>query len=246
MQNIKTNETLQIDDIYFDKPELEDNTNNINIKLWYNFNTNPNTSPNTNPNPNTLQLETFFIKYKKQVVYEKNETELIFFINDENKIFFDLLDKKIIQYIQKSKILKKIGLKGMATYRTIISEADNNNNKVNILRTNFSNVKMYDKSKTLITNMDVLVKNTKCDIIVEPFAIVIDVNNKVIYTNIYVRQIVVNQDEIMKPKKIELLDYSLINSETSSDDEYTKASDNNEDNNFDAEDIYNSITSDDS
>ena len=229
MDNIISINKLDMDMIYFDKPEFVDNQY-MNIKLWYNFSGTINDYDN-------LRLETFFIKLNKQKIYEKNKNELMFYLSPDNILGFEQFDKQVIKHIQDSKLLKKLNLKGTYTYRTLVNEVNITNQSmqgiqpnqltqpnIKLLRcTMLYNSKIYNNAKQIIPNNTTnkyIIKNSICNLILEPDSVIIDLKHKTIYTNLKIQQMLILQVHMPKPKKIELCDYAFVDSDSEPEPEF--------------------------
>ena len=216
MDNIFRIKDVDFEKIVYGEPVIVEKNKYISVKLWYDFGSKRNKID---------APETFFVRNPELCISGINKGELSFNLNDTTKELYDFyskLDVKSISYIESNSILKKYNLKGV-TYRTIINQCTDDEN-LNFFRTRLiggkSPTKVFDLYRNLIESdrqSKFLEIGNKVKTIVEPDAIVIDLQNKRIFTNIILRQVLVVYARFMEPKKIELSDYSFADS----DDENT-------------------------
>jgi hypothetical protein len=76
---------------------------------------------------------------------------------------------------------------------------------------------VYTMDKKIVSHEQqnkLLVKDAHVMSIVEPDAIVIDLQNKTIFTNIVTRQVLITKQKQTKPHKVVLTDFSFVDSDT--------------------------------
>lgn len=163
-----------------------------------------------------LNSKSFFIQTNELEVHEVNDQYISFIVNNEN-ILSDL-DNKAVKKIQESGLNKKYGIK---RYKGIICEATDDNN-LNIIRLKLTNTKFYTNSKSGKSFNDVkqfIKKGTKMKIIFEVDKIVIDLTNKIMFTNI-----ILNQAKLkLVPQKLVLSEYSFIDENSDSENDSSKS-----------------------
>jgi hypothetical protein len=151
-----------------------------------------------------------------------NNTIILSLKSKENiKKMFDDIDTYIVKLIQEKKITKK--LKTKFNYRQLTSTFTNKDLTCEILSLNVeleSNYKteIYEKKnkKLTIDNAIKLMKdNAKVDLVLELMSVSFNKDDKFIYLDNVVRQMKVKK---VKPKRIEKLEYSFIDSDSEESD----------------------------
>lgn len=211
MENIVKPNSFDFNKLVYDEPMVNgDNSDKyIIVKLWYDF-----TDTKDSDSP-----ETVFVKNPSMPLSETSKNELVFELNDTNdlKLFYDTMDQSSINYLKTSGLLKKYKLKDI-TYKTIVNETNDPNK--NMLRLNLSGTtNVYTLDKKVVSNEQqtkLLVKDAHVMTIVEPDAIIIDVHNKTIFTNMVTRQVLVTKQKQHKPQKIVLSGFSFVDSDNDS------------------------------
>jgi hypothetical protein len=140
---------------------------------------------------------------------------------DELKKMFDNIDSHVVSVIQERKITKK--LKTKFNYRQFTSTYTNKDNNYDILsfNVNFNNdvnyvTDIYENKHNKVTydNAAQLLKNNaRAEVVLELVSIVFDKADGHIYLENIVRQMKIKK---IKPKRIDNMPYSFIDSETES------------------------------
>lgn len=214
MNNIFNIEHVNFDKIVYGDPIVVEKDKYIVIKLWYDFNSQRNKFDSP---------ETFFIRNPEMTISGTMKDELSFNLDETTKKVYDFyteLDQRSIKYIEVNDILKKYNLKGVR-YRTIINQHIDDEN-INFFRTRIINgsknpTKVFDIYRNILQQEkqnSILQIGSKVKTIIEPDAIVIDLQNKKIFTNIILRQMLVTYAKFLEPKKVELTEYSFIDSDS--------------------------------
>lgn len=145
--------------------------------------------------------------------------------NTEQNIL-STIDQMSINYIKSTGLLKRLMLSPQKVrYRTIVTDFTNKENeKINSIELkNTTKTKYYSngvkKSKNLEDVENLLKKNVNVKTIIEIDGLVVDIKKESITTNIILHQFKI---EKIKPKKIELNEYSFLESETDEDTEEEK------------------------
>ena len=175
--------------------------------------------------------------------------------NKENiKKKFDELDTTIVNIIQERKITKR--LKTKFNYRQLTSNYSGKELSFDILNLNLNFessdyiTKIYKNKKTEVDQREMyelLKNNGKAQIVFEIKSIIFDKKENIIYLENIVRQMKVKK---LKPKRIEKLDYSFIDSDNSDnsdnlDNNLNNNDDNNDDDNNDDDNNNNNNNKDD-
>ncbi len=173
---------------------------------------------------------------------------------DELKKMFDNIDSHVVSVIQERKITKK--LKTKFNYRQFTSTYTNKDNNYDILsfNVNFNNdvnyvTDIYENkhNKVSFDNATQLLKNNaRAEVVLELVSIVFDKADGHIYLENIVRQMKIKK---IKPKRIDHIPYSFVDSESESsesdDEDSVHAQDEDEDENEDEEKNYLSSESED-
>lgn len=170
------------------------------------------------------QPKSFFIQTTTLKLYEitKNGDLILELDNDKNTELFDNIDKSALNYAKSSGITKKYELKDVK-YKAIINEIELTPlKKINSLRLRILEgnkpTKFYLSDKEPQNMNDIkkyLVNGTNVKVILEIDGLVVDLKTNIIFTNIILRQVLIKK---MKPIRIELTDYSFIDSENEDND----------------------------
>jgi hypothetical protein len=165
-----------------------------------------------------------------------NENHLILDLRskDELKKMFDNIDSHVVSIIQERKITKK--LKTKFNYRQFTSTYTNKDNNYDILsfNVNFNNdvnyiTEIYENKHNKVTfdNASLLLKNNaRAEVVLELVSIVFDKADGHIYLENIVRQMKIKK---IKPKRIDRIAYSFVDSESEiSDEEDNQSKDSQE------------------
>lgn len=195
---------LDFGNIIFDDFTKTHNDHYMISKIWY-----------QKSKPISLHVQTSSLKIDD--VTKSNNIVL----NMENDMcnFFDKLDELALEHTKSTNIIKKCGLKNI-TYLQIIKESnDNNTGNKNVLKLKImNNTKFFmigDKISQLYNDIKKWITNG-CYIktILEIDGIIIDLQRNEIFINIVLRQVLIQKT---KPLKIELTEYSFVDSESEKD-----------------------------
>jgi len=155
-----------------------------------------------------------------------NEKNLILDLRgkDELKKIFDNIDSHVVSVIQERKITKK--LKTKFNYRQFTSTYTNKDNNYDILSFNLNFnpdvnyiTEIYENkhNKVQFNNAtEILKNNARAEVVLELVSIVFDKADGHIYLQNIVRQMKIKK---IKPKRIDHIPYSFVDSETESSDE---------------------------
>jgi len=160
------------------------------------------------------KLNTFYIQSEMLELHDKVIDNSIIVISDDKiKNVMDNLDKLSLNYITKNNLKTKYNLQGYR-YKTIVSESES-------LKSNI--IKVLPNTNTLFfTNLKKNISQDECfqkinrgkidkiKIIFQIDGLIIDNDKKSIFTNIIPSQILINE---IIPEKIELVEYSFIDSD---------------------------------
>lgn len=203
--NILKMQIVDLKKIVFDSPSTTNNGNFIVSSMWY----------KREKELHTLNVQTPYMKVFKFL--DSNQC-VILLPDKETEDFFEKVDKCTQRFIIDNNLIKKYSLRNFS-YKTLINEVDGLDNCV--LRTRICNEKKptlffssknktpmeYNEAKNIFFKVD----NLK--IIFEMDKMIIDLKNKIIYTNIVARLIMLHE---IVPKKIEISEYSFIDSDNDS------------------------------
>jgi hypothetical protein len=177
---------------------------------------------------------------------------------DELKKMFDNIDSHVVSVIQERKITKK--LKTKFNYRQFTSTYTNKDNNYDILsfNVNFNNnvnyiTEIYENKHNKVdynNAITILKNNARAEVVLELVSIVFDKADGHIYLENIVRQMKIKK---IKPKRIDHIPYSFVDSEiesSDSDDEHSEhGKEDEKDKNYlssESEDeVYNTRTDDD-
>ncbi len=171
------------------------------------------------------KLKPIMLKLEDLNVISVTDSQLILSLKGKENIktIFDNLDSYIVSNIQERKIAKK--LKTKFNYRQLISSYVNKDISIDILSLNLNftdnnfKTEIYQKSTKKINKDEALLlmkDNSKVDLILEIVGITFDKQEGFIYLENVVRQMKVKK---IKPKRVENLEYSFVDSDESSADE---------------------------
>lgn len=159
-----------------------------------------------------------------QVLSFTHNTVILSLKGKENiKKIFDSLDSHIVNMIQEKKIVKK--LKTKFNYRQLTSNYSNKDVvcdivslDVNLTSDKFSTELYHNKNKKLSVEEALMIMkdNSKVDLVLEIIGVLFNKDEGVIYLDNVVRQMKIKK---IKPKRIENLTYSFVDSDTESESE---------------------------
>lgn len=185
-----------------------------------------------------------------QVLSFTNDTIILSLKSKENiKKIFDDIDTHVVKLIQEKKIIKK--LKAKFNYRQLTSSFSNKDLTCDILSLNVDlkseNYKtdIYQKmNKKLSTDeaINLMKDNSKVDLILEIVSVLFNKEEGFIYLENVVRQMKVRK---VKPKRIQKLEYSFIDTESSESEDDINIQTENEDNYNDNDEDQRSKSTDD-
>ena len=164
---------------------------------------------------NKQDLQTLFVQTSYLKPYNYAVNNITFLVDSASQIFLEKLDELSIKYINKNNLVNKYNLKNFV-YKTLVNETEN---KDQVCRTRIleNSVFFSAKTKQVIPNYNVPNEMPKVDmikIIFEVDSLVVDMKKKAIFTNIIVKHFLLHKNT---PKKVELTDYSFIESDNESD-----------------------------
>ena len=185
-----------------------------------------------------------------QVLSFTNDTIILSLKSKENiKKIFDDIDTHVVKLIQEKKIIKK--LKAKFNYRQLTSSFSNKDLTCDILSLNVDlkseNYKtdIYQRmNKKLSTDeaINLMKDNSKVDLILEIVSVLFNKEEGFIYLENVVRQMKVRK---VKPKRIQKLEYSFIDTESSESEDDINIQIENEDNENDNDEDQRSKSTDD-
>lgn len=214
MENILRPTEVEFNKFVYDEAVVSEDDKSdkyIVVKIWYDF----------TGRKNTESPETLFIKNPSMPLLETSKNELIFGLQATEPLvqFYEQCDQHSINHLKTSGLLRQYKLKDL-TYKTIINETDGSLNYLRFTMTNGKqSTHVYTMDKKIISHEQqnkLLVKDAHVMTIVEPDAIVIDLQNKTIFTNIVTRQVLITKQKQVKPHKIVLTDFSFVDSDGNS------------------------------
>jgi hypothetical protein len=205
-QNVQKVSEINLKKIVYDEIVRTKNDEFIIAKIWY----------MNNSKISTLNVQTS----NTQIInFVESTNSLILNPLQDLKFFMENLDQLTCKFINDNQLVKKLGLVKY-TYKTLISEMDTPNNCVNVLSIKIATERrktlfFSSKNKQIIEYGDVkklfaALKIKDVKIIFEVDGMIIDIKKKRITTNIIARHILLNE---IIPQKIELTDYSFIDSD---------------------------------
>ena len=179
------------------------------------------------------KLKAVMLKIEDLSVLSFNDKNIILDLRAKESIkkIFDNIDSHVVSVIQERKITKR--LKTKFNYRQLTSTYTNKDNNYDILSLNidfnldnFSTEIFEIKNKKLSHDnaLTLLKNNAKVDLILEITGVIFNKEEGFIYLDNIVRQMKVRK---IKPKRIEHLEYSFVDSEKSSSDNETDTEDEN-------------------
>jgi hypothetical protein len=193
---------INFDNIYYDNLIVSNNKNFIVSKIWL---------------KNINEMHTLNIQSSYMKVFKFIENSAILIPNEEIETFLEKLDKLTLKFINDNNLAKKYNLKKYK-YKTLINEMENPS--INVLRVRIYNDKKpplffsqrnkhvsfnYNDAQKLFSKVD----NIK--LIFEIDGLIIDMNKKIILTNMIIRHVLLHE---IIPKKIELsTDYLFVDSD---------------------------------
>ena len=142
---------------------------------------------------------------------------------DNIKTFFTKLDEYIVSVLHERKITKKLKLK--FNYRQLISTYTGKESQYDIISLNINfddrdyNTEVYKSHKNKLNKTDTMnlcKDNAHAECIIELTSLIFDKTNAIIYIDNIIRQMKVKK---IKPKRLTKLNYSFIDSESSSNSE---------------------------
>ena len=211
MENIVRPNEVDFDKFVYDEPIVSEDDKSdkyIVVKIWYDF----------SDRRKTESPETLFIKNPSMPLLETSRNELVFGLESSDQLahFYEQCDQYSINHLKTSGLLRQYKLKDL-TYKTIVNETDG---PLNYLRFTMTNGKqsthVYTMDKKIVSHEQqnkLLVKDAHVMSIVEPDAIVIDLQNKTIFTNIVTRQVLITKQKQTKPHKVVLTEFSFVDSD---------------------------------
>lgn len=170
------------------------------------------------------KLKAVMIKLEDLNVLSFNDSTIVLDLRGKEQIkkIFDNIDSHVVSVIQERKITKK--LKTKFNYRQLTSTYTNKDNNYDILslNINFNNdnysTQIFESKNKKLSHSDALTlmkNNTKVDLVLELTNVIFNKQEGFIYLDNVVRQMKVKK---IKPKRIEHLQYSFIDSESSETD----------------------------
>lgn len=149
----------------------------------------------------TSEPETSYVQFEKMTVLDDivvdskdNKYKLILELTEKNKDIFSKIDIKAVNYIKQKGILQQIHLESGVTYRAKCVKHENGEThevkdaiKLTFIDENIP-TKIFDEDKCLITK-DEIKKGDKVKVILEISHIVFDLEDKVVTTNVVLRQV---------------------------------------------------------
>jgi hypothetical protein len=179
------------------------------------------------------------LKLEELSVLTVTEKNIILNLKDKENIKnkFDELDTTIVNIIQERKITKK--LKTKFNYRQLTSNYSGKEMSFDILNLNLNFesadyiTRIYKNKKTEVDQREMyelLKNNGKAQIVFELKSVIFDRKENIIYLENIVRQMKVKK---LKPKRIEKLDYSFVDSDNSDNSDNLNNSDNSSNNSSD-------------
>lgn len=190
---------VDLSNIIFDDEIYLNNKNLIVSKIFY----------------RDVKMKTFFIQTSFSKIQKIMNCDNIIIIPDKKtEDFMENLDKLSMEFISSNDIVKKYCLKNFR-YKTIINETETSN--LNIIRiklnenTNyFLNTTKESIDKNKCVDLIEGKKSEKIKVIFKIDGLIIDIKNKMIFTNIIASQISL---EKITPEKIKLNDFSFVPSD---------------------------------
>jgi hypothetical protein len=214
MQGANTNPVLRqanvnIEKLIYDDFILTDNKQYAVSKIWY--------QKNESSQPHTLYVQPLKLK-----VYEVTKVgDIILLLSEEDGKLFENIDELSVDIAKSSGVTKKFAMKDVK-YKTIVNEIEielspQKKTKINALRLKIINgskgTKFYinDRDPKSIEDIKkLLVKDVEVKVILEIDTLIVDLKNNIIFTNIILKQALIKK---MKPLKMELSEYSFIDSD---------------------------------
>lgn len=193
---------LNSNNIVFD--DFSTNENQTTSKIWYN-------DKEKNNEVVTLHIQTQLLK-----IFQVVDKDIIITLNNQSILCFEKIDAFVLEFVKSTKILKKLELKNIK-YKTITNTKNDTNtqNELSVIKLRLPNDKSFfigkDRtSQSYDTIKQNLTTNNEVKLILEIDSIVIDHEKNIVFTNVLLKQLLLNK---VPPKKIELFDYSFIDSE---------------------------------
>lgn len=201
-------ENVDIKKIVYDNANLTDKGNFVVSNIWYN-----------NKTLHSLNIQTPYLK-----VYRFLDGSVILLPDKITEDFLENLDKQTRIFIKNTGLFKKYSLQNFR-YKALINEMDGvDKNVLRVRIRNETKPTIFFSSKTKIPmnyndakNIFFKVDNLK--IILEIDKMIIDLKNSIVSTNIIARLVLLHE---IVPKKIELTEYSFIESDNEDDNENRK------------------------
>lgn len=190
---------------------VELNKQYVMSKMWYQ-------ETDSSP-PQTCYVQTNFLKLNE--VTDDSLTVVA-----ENKNLYEQLDDNSLQFVKSKNITKKYGLKG-TKYRTIITTPSDGSkdcirlkiqNGVSCKPTQFFTGK--DRTSKVHDDVKNLLKaGAEVKLIFELDGLMVDLKHNIIYVNILLKQVLIPK---MSPVRVELVDYSFVDSDDESNNSCSK------------------------
>lgn len=232
-QTVNTKKDINVDHIVFDDIIMIQNDQFALAKMWY--------------KPSLKSMHSVFYQTGtlEMVNFDEKTNDFTLELNQEDQNILDQIDKASIKYIKETGLIQRLSLKkNEVKYRTIVNDTKNKLDEPikSIKLKSTPNTKFYSngikKTRTLSETQQFLIDGIGVKVIIEFDGVVIDIKKNLIITSIILHQFKINK---IVPKRLELVEYSFIDSDN--EDENDK--DNNDDNNSSDKNMFHTVQSTD-
>lgn len=159
----------------------------------------------------TLNVQTPYLKLLKNNDCSEN---IMVSVPKTMAVHMDKIDRKTLQFIEDLDLIHKYNLKGIK-YKTLISEVEDQDIfRIKIMSNNkrptlfFSSDNKCEIKRDIVNHVLSHVDGVK--IIFEIDGLIIDINNRIMFTNVIARHVLVSS---IKPIRVEITEYSFIDSD---------------------------------
>lgn len=175
------------------------------------------------------EIKSLIVQSSYLKLYKYNETNMILIPNEHMINFLESIDELTYNFIHKNEIIKKYKLKNY-TYKTLINELNDNDKvlRIRILNDKKPTLFFIASNKQKINQFEIKNRIDKIDcvkIIFEIDSFIIDTKNKIMFTNIIARHVLLHEIKL-KPIKTELTEYSFLESDSDNDNHNKQLQDN--------------------
>jgi hypothetical protein len=210
---------VDVNNYVYDELVVSENKQYVISKMWY--------------KPAKTAM-TSFVQTSKLEIFEltKSDELVMVFVESNANEFYEKLDHISLEFAKKSDLIKTFDMKNVQ-YRTTVNEVQiREDQTINMLKLKvlnatkptafyFSNTK--EKKELKFNDVrELLVPGTEVRLIIEIDALVVDLINNRIFTNLNMRQVCITK---RKPMKLELTEYSFLDSDN--EDTSSEQSNNN-------------------